>query len=305
VRSVALVAALAALVLSGCATWQTGELKVPKLPGLRFVQAGEWRIRVDEVGAGKPLVLIHGYSSTLEEWRPALPYLCKERRCILMDLPGFGLSDKREGSYTPADMATHVVSVMDALKVDSADVIAHSWGCSVALAMALAYPHKVEKMVLTGPWVYEDQLPTFMLWARVPLLGEALFTALFDQQPEMRYQEVFFEPEKHVKAEDVALMKVFLNSPGAIRGALQAARDQNFSVLEPEYPKVQNETLVLSCEQDRVALPFYGKRLAADLPNSRLEFLHKCGHVPQVELPEKYSSVVSEFLNGSSGGGDR
>ncbi len=295
--------ALGAVVLLGsCATFQTGELKVPPLPGLRFVQVGDWRIRVDEMGSGEPLVLIHGYSSTLEEWRPALPYLCQNRRCILLDLPGFGLSDKRDGDYSPAKMAEFTVAVMDAMGVQSDDVLAHSWGCSVALAMALRYPHKVNDLVLTGAWVYTDQIPTFLLWAKVPLLGEMLFTAFFDQQPEMRYQEVFNEPDKHVKVEDIALMKMFLGSPGAIRAALQAARDQRFEEQETLYKEVTNRSLLLFCEQDRVALPFYGRRLAAEMPNSHLQFLTRCGHVPQVEQPEKYGAVVLEFLDGVQGG---
>lgn len=298
-----LLAPLGVLVLlTGCATFQTGELKVPPLPGLRFVQVGDWRIRVDEMGAGEPLVLIHGYSSTLEEWRPALPYLCQNRHCILLDLPGFGLSDKREGDYSPAKMAEFTVAVLDALNVESADVVAHSWGCSVALAMALHYPHKVRDLVLTGAWVYSEQIPTFLLWAKVPVLGEMLFTAFFDQQPEMRYQEVFVEPDKHVKVEDIALMKQFLGSPGAIRAALQAARDQRFEEQENLYKEVRHRSLLLFCEQDKVALPFYGRRLAADMPNSQLQFLTRCGHVPQVEQPERYAAAVLQFLGARVGG---
>lgn len=285
------------LITSSCAQYQTGELKVPDLPGLRFVQVGDWRIRVDEIGAGEPVLLIHGYSSTLEEWRPALPSLCEGRRCILVDLPGFGLSDKREGDYSPETMARHLFGVLDALGIPSADVVGHSWGCSVALAMALEAPARVRSLVLTGAWVYYDQLPTFMLWSRLPGVGEVLYTAFFDQQPDMRYEEIFRDPAAHVREEDVDLMQHFLKSPGAIRAALQAARDQRFERLEPRYPEVRHPTLLVWCEEDRVALPHYARRLAADLPAAKLEWLTGCGHVPQVEVPEQWSRRVREFLD--------
>jgi pimeloyl-ACP methyl ester carboxylesterase len=166
----------------------------------------------------------------------------------------------------------------------------------VALSLAHAYPEKVGRLVLVGAWVYYDQLPSFILWSRVPVLGEALFTLFFAEQPEMRYKQVYFAADEHVKEEEIEVMERGLEWPGVKRAALQAARDQRLEELEPFYPEVTHETLLVWGEEDRVSFPFYARRLASDLPHARLVFVPHCGHVPFVESPSLFADLVLEFL---------
>ena len=58
------------------------------------------------------------------------------------------------------------------LGVEDAAVVAHSWGSSVALELALQAPGRVRGLALYDAWVYEEQLPAFFLWARAPGVGE-------------------------------------------------------------------------------------------------------------------------------------
>lgn len=297
-----LVVCRAALLLTAvwgfgaCASFQEGPAHIT-VKGLTFVEVDGWQIHVETVGdQGEPLVLIHGYSSALMEWHKVTPALCKRYRCILLDLPGFGWSDKREGNYSPEQMARFVFGVMDKMGVSKAHVVGHSWGASVALAMAHLRARAVGSLVLVGPWVYYDQLPTFMLWSRVPILGEFLFTAFFAQQPELRYEQIYFEPDAHVTQEHIDIMKRGLQWQGVKRAALQAARDQLLEETEKNYPNIAHPTLLVWGEQDQVADPFYAGRLQSDLGNSRLVTVPRCGHVPQMERPHLFVSHVIDFL---------
>lgn len=287
---------VAALAVAACAQYQNAPMEVPE-KDVRFVDVDGWRIRVERWGEkGSPVVLIHGYGSSLSDWKEAAPLLCADHQCLALDLPGFGWSDKYKGSYSPAHLASVVAKTMDRVGFERAHVIAHSWGSSVALALALGYPDRVESLTLTGAWVYFDQLTSFFLWARVPGLGEALFSLFFDEQPELRYRMVFSNPDRFVNYDKLDRIKKVMKLPGFKRAALQAARDQNLEDLEKDYGLVGQETLLIWGEDDVVSFPFYGRRLLGDLPHARLVILPGCGHAPQIESAEIWGRTVLEFL---------
>ena len=291
---------LTALLACSCAQWQMGPADIDVPQETRFAEVDGWRLHIRLEGDhGPPVVLLHGYSSTLFEWMSVAPAICAHHRCLLVDLPGFGWSDKREGDYSPSALAGFVLAVMQQQGFDSAHIIAHSWGAAIALALAYQHPERVRSLVLVGAWVYYEQLTSFMKWARVPGLGEFLFTLFFDEQPEMRYEQVYHEPELHVREEDVVKMKRFLKRRGVKRAALQAARDQELEKMARYYPEINHPALLIWGEEDKVSLPFYGHRLAGDLQDSQLVFLPRCGHVPHHEATMAFASHVLTFLQAS------
>jgi pimeloyl-ACP methyl ester carboxylesterase len=289
-------AALVVLGAVGCAQFQQGPFDVPE-EGVSHVEVDGFRIRYETVGAaGSPVVLLHGYGASLSDWERVAPELCARHRCLLLDLPGFGWSDKYEGDYSPRRLARFVAALMDHFGFAAAHVVAHSWGSSVALALALEAPARVTSLTLTGAWVYYAQLNSFLLWARVPALGEALYTLFFDEQPEIRYRMVFYDPEPFVEDAKIARIKRVLQLPGFKRAALQAARDQDLETLEPHYHTVTQPALLVWGAEDRVARPFFGERLVTDLPNAALKVIPHSGHAPQLETPAAWLGHVAPFL---------
>ncbi len=298
-RSLLLPLVLAAGLAAACATFQEGESDLPIPDDATFVEVVPGhRIHVKRLGdAGEWVLLLHGYSSTHVEWSRIVPTLCAGYRCILVDVPGFGWSDKKEGDYSPQHLATLMAGLLDHYGAEDAHVVAHSWGASIALAMSLQHPERVRTLALVGAWVYYEQLPTFMKWSRIPGLGEVLYTAFFDEQPEMRYEQVYFEPDRHVAQIEIDLMKRFLAREGVKRAALQAARDQRLEDLQPDYPKVAQPALLIWGSEDQVSYPFYGERLHADLPDSRLVLMPRCGHVPHHEDASGFLGHLLPFLD--------
>lgn len=289
---------IVAVSFGACAQFQKGPFEVPD-KDVQFVDVEGWRIRVQRVGTrGSPVVLIHGFGSSLSDWKEVAPRLCADHQCLMLDLPGFGWSDKYEGVYTPARLASFVLRTMDAVGFRTAHVVAHSWGSSVALALALEHPERVDSLTLTGAWVYYDQLTSFFLWARIPGLGEGLFTLFFDEQAELRYRMVYSNPHRFTDYERVERIRRVLKLPGFKRAALQAARDQNLEELEKDYGLVGQDTLLIWGEDDHVSFPFYGRRLLGDLPRAQLVVIPGSGHAPQVESAEIWGRTVLDFLAG-------
>jgi pimeloyl-ACP methyl ester carboxylesterase len=250
-------------------------------------------------GPGTPILFVHGFASNRETWTTIEPSLRAERRTIAVDLPGFGLSDRTEGDYSPAALADDLASLLDRLSVAQVDVVAHSWGCSVSLAFALRHRPRVRRMVLIGAWAFEEQIPPFFRWAREGGVGEALFELFYRERLEDRAPLGFAEGSTVPQA-TVDAIERSLDRPGTLRAALAAVRGQYFIQLERQYRTITAPTLVVYGEEDRVALPRYGARLANELADARLVIVPRAGHFPMFESAGTTRGYVRDFLGRGS-----
>ena len=307
-RSIAAWASSLALcaAAAGCASWQRpGEPLGARLDpsvGARYVHAGDGRALYTEVrgedGPGRiPVLLVHGFASNHDVWDPLEPALREGRRTINVDLPGFGWSSRTEGDYSPVALANDLDDVLAALDVPQVDVVAHSWGSSVTLALALEHPQRVRRIVLIGGWIYDEQIPPFFRWAALPGVGEMLFTAYYTERPADRFPAAFEDPSI-VSQELVDAIERSFDRPGTSRAALAAARGQRFRQLQSRYRTVQQRALLLWGVNDHVSLARFGERLSNELPHARYVGVPRAGHFPMVEAAGATRSLVREFLEG-------
>ena len=284
-----------AFLLTGCLAFHRGPM--PGEPaGATFADVDGARVRYVDVGKGPAVVLIHGFASSLETWSGVVPKLAKSHRVIALDLKGFGWTDRPAGDYSPEAQAKLVLDLLTQRGVDRAALVGHSWGASVALAAALAAPQRVTRLALYDAWAYEEQLPSFILWSRVPGVGEALFGLWYDQRPDERLAAAFYD--KRYVTEDLAeAVDRALKRPGTKAAALAAARGQRFRALQSRYREVTQPTLLLWGREDRVSLCSVGVRLAADLPNAKLTVFPSCGHFPMIEAADASTDALATFLD--------
>lgn len=154
----------------------------PRLPVTRDVAARGARIRFVEAGSGPPLVLIHDYLASRLAWDDVLPRLAAHFRVIVPDLPGFGESEKPSPSryhYGFDGFSESLVDLLAALGLGRVSVCGHAMGGAVALTMAAAHAHVVEKLVLVNPLVYPPRTDALSRLAGVPLLGPFVFKQLY------------------------------------------------------------------------------------------------------------------------------
>jgi pimeloyl-ACP methyl ester carboxylesterase len=126
-------------------------------------------IHVRSAGTGPAVVLLHGYGETGDMWAPMAIDLLHDHTVIVPDLRGLGLSSKPLGGFDKKTQAGDVVGVLDALKIDRADLVTHDIGNMVGYALAAQYPKRVTRFVLIdaplpgiGPW--EEILKNPLLW---------------------------------------------------------------------------------------------------------------------------------------------
>ena len=146
--------------------------QVPPYPAAfrtQEVQTNGATIHVRVGGSGPAVLLLHGYGETGDMWAPMAAELMRDHLVIVPDLRGLGRSSKPAGGFTKMNQAEDVSGVLDHLKIERADIVAHDIGNMVAFAFAEKHPEQVRKIVLIdapvpgiGPWEQIIQNP--LLW---------------------------------------------------------------------------------------------------------------------------------------------
>jgi pimeloyl-ACP methyl ester carboxylesterase len=253
------------------------------------------RLRFVDVGKGPPVVLIHGFASSLETWDLLIPELSKTHRVIALDLKGFGWSDRPEGDYSPLAEARLVLELLDQRGVDRAAFVGHSWGSSVTLALALVAPERVSRIALYDAWVYEEQIPTAFAMARAPGIGEMIIGLFYDQRPDERLALAFYDKDL-VSEKLVEAVERSLDRPGTAAASLASVRGQRFTEQQAKYHTIDKPTLLLWGREDVVTTVAMGERLSRDLPHARLVVYPRCGHFPMIEAKSQSNEELIKFL---------
>lgn len=177
VAAVATVAALATSALVNHRLAKKAECDNP--PSGEFLLIDGVRLHYVERGSGLPLVLLHGNGSMLEDFETSglIELASKNHRVIIFDRPGFGHSGRpRNSVWSQTAQADLIGSALAQLGVTQAVVLGHSWGASVAVALALRQPNLVQALVLASGYYYPTLRPDFLGLSApgVPIVGDIL-----------------------------------------------------------------------------------------------------------------------------------
>lgn len=295
IRASFIALALASLCSSGCLAFHTGAM--PGEPeGATFMNIDGVRVRYVDEGAGSPVVLIHGFASSLETWTAVRPSLVEHgHRVIALDLRGFGWTDRPPGDYSSESQARLVLGLLDRLGVDRAAFVGHSYGGGVTLRIALMAPERVERIALYDAWAYSGQLPAFFHVARADGIGEAMFATWYGERAEDRMALAFYD-ERFVTIELIDAVDASLRRPGTYAAALAAVRGMHYEAVEDQYRTVTQPTLLLWGREDHVTPLEIGERLSRELPGAHLVVYPGCGHFPMIEHAAQSTAELVRFL---------
>lgn len=96
----------------------------------------------------KPLLLLHALAGNSKSWLKISDELENDFRVIAPDLRGHGLTEELSGGYDTETFCLDIISLLDSLSIDTVDVVGHSLGAKIAMALAKRYPNRISKMVL-------------------------------------------------------------------------------------------------------------------------------------------------------------
>ena len=255
----------------------------------------------------KTVVLLHGggVDSALLSWRKAIEPLAEEYSVYAPDWPGYGQSEWQHGTYSVQSLVDVLDEFLKALKIENPTLIGLSMGGAAALGFALAFPDRVNRLVLVDSYGLQSKVPFYRLaywFVQVPALTRWTYAWLRKSKPLTRtsIKSIFGDPAR-VSPEIVDEVFDVIQNPemGASFYQFQVDEVQK-SRLKTCYMdqlgRVKARTLIIHGEKDYL-VPLADARMAAEkIDGAKLEIIPGCGHWPPREQPEIFNRLVMEFL---------
>jgi pimeloyl-ACP methyl ester carboxylesterase len=246
-------------------------------------------------GEGQPpLVLLHGFDSSLLEFRRLLPLLAKNRETWAIDLLGFGFNERSPDlEISPQTIKTHLYYFWKTLISQPIILVGASMGGAVALDFALSYPEIVAKLVLI------DSAGL----ANPPVLGKLMFSPLdkwatnFLANPRVREnisRTAYFD-KTFASVDACTCANLHLNCPYWSQALISFTKSGGYGAFLPKLRQINQETLVIWGENDQILGTKDADKFQKALPNNQLVWIPQCGHVPHLEKSELTAETIIKF----------
>jgi pimeloyl-ACP methyl ester carboxylesterase len=285
------------------ASWATlptdaGEVHELKTPAgvLRYYDSGD----------GPPLLFLHGSGPGVTGWRNfrgVLPKFAAHFRCLILEFPGFGVSDDF-GGHPMLTAQGAVVPFLDGLGVDRVDIVGNSMGGGVGINFAINNPDRIGRLVTIGgigttifspgpsegirllqEFTEEPTRQRLVDWLNSMVYNQSLVT---DELVEERWQ-LATDPDTLAAARRMYGKAAFAQMMAAMRNA-------DVPMPWALMHKVAAPTLLTWGRDDRVSPLDMSLIPMRTIPNAELHVFPNCGHWAMIEAKEAFESTVVSFL---------
>ncbi len=278
----------------------------PPLLRIHHVPVGRLKLSTLTMGEGPDMLLLHGLGGTKSSFFDTAAALSRTYRVHAIDLPGFGGSSKpATAPYGTPYAARAVLGAMDALEIARAHLVGNSLGGRVAIEVGLEHPERVGGLGLLSPavaFVRRDWHPVVrVLRPELGLLPHSLGRARIERQ----FWSLFADRDLvDPSVADIVVdeFERIYRSPGARLAFLASARaiylERPFGRggFYPRLSGLQPPALFVWSSHDRLIPERFRPHVERWLPGAEQVVLEGCGHVPQVERPDRTSGLLSRFF---------
>jgi pimeloyl-ACP methyl ester carboxylesterase len=278
-------------------------------PAGQFLEVDGVRLHYIERGSGEPLVLLHGNGSMIQDFESSglVDLAAKNYRVIVIDRPGFGHSSRpRNVIWTPDTQAQLIKRALDRLGVSTTIVLGHSWGASVALALALRFPDMVRGLVLASGYYYPTMRPDVLALSTpaVPVVGVVLGYTLSPIMSRLMWPLMMakiFGP-RSAPAKFDQFPKEMALRPSQIRAsaAESALMIPDAFHFEDKYAGLKMPVVIIAGEDDRlIDIDKQSARLHSNVSQSAFHHVPKNGHMIHQTATGEVMAAINE-VSGSA-----
>lgn len=265
------------LLLAGCES-----------PGKARV--GDIKMAYWTYGEGYPLVMIMGYSGTMDMWDPnVIDALSAYYKVIVFDNRGMGKTTTGTRNFTIEQFADDTAGLMDALAIDQAHVLGWSMGTEIAQELTLRHPEKVNKLILYAADCRLDMFPlspeTEEMLIDPHLSNEALLSVLFPLDWLESHRDYIYQVFSSVTE---------TSSEVNIEKQTEAMR--NWEGCCDRLSLITCPTLFITGTEDISTLPDNSRMMVNEIPNAKLVQIEGGGHGVMYQHPAEFAKVVLDFL---------
>lgn len=244
------------------------------------------------VGAGSPLILLHGFLCDSRCWRHQLSGLADQFTVVAWDAPGAGSSSDPPETFTVTDWATTLTEFLDALSIERAHVLGLSWGGMLAQELYRLFPARIDRLVLSDTYAgWKGSLTEEEAEQRRARCYRDASRLPEEVVAEWVPVEFFTNASEELSAEMAAVVADF--HPRGFRLMAKALADTDTSSV---LPTITAPTLLLWGEGDLRSPLNVAEQFHAAIPDSELEVIPDAGHVSNMERPDEFNANVRRFL---------
>jgi pimeloyl-ACP methyl ester carboxylesterase len=257
-------------------------------------------------GTGNPVLCLHGFGASLYSWRNFVTPLSQDYQLILIDLKGAGNSPKPPDShYSTQDHADLIYKFILDHDLKNLTLVGNSFGGALSLLLSIMLlekqPGRLRALIVIDPGAYKQYIPGYVKILGVPLLGAAAVYLIPARCMAKSILKLAYYDPKKITEEQIAAYAAPIALPGGKHALLETGKQiipPNIDELTAKYKDISVPTLIIWGRQDKIISPDAGVLLDQAIPNSTLNWIDECGHVPQEERPEATVPLVLSFLQG-------
>jgi pimeloyl-ACP methyl ester carboxylesterase len=273
---------------------------------LRSCVVHESRVNYVEMGQGPPVVLIHGLSGCWQNWLENIPHLARRHRVVALDLAGFGESELPNEQISIPGYGRFIDAFLGQVGIERAALVGNSMGGFIAAEAAIAHPSRVEKLVLVSAagLVRVGNARLHALERAARLFHPAMAAVLARREhlvrrPRLRRMMLYGVARHPERLSPELCFEVASGAgkPGFL-DALNAVLDYDF---RDRLPEVSVPTLIVWGRNDMIVPVSGASEYEQLIAGAKRVIFEDTGHVPMLERPARFNSLLEEFLSESRG----
>ena len=249
---------------------------------------------VHKVSGGTPILLIHGFDSSLLEFRRILPLLAENNATFAVDLLGFGFTDRVSGiQFSPTAIKTHLYYFWKTLINQPVILVGASMGGAAAIDFTLTYPEVVQKLVLIDSAGLTGGSPlTKLMFPPLDYLA-----AQFLRNPKIRQSisRAAYKNKSLASSDAQICAALHLEMPSWHLALIAFTKSGGYSSFKNKLSQIKQPTLILWGDSDNILGTVDAERFNKAIPHSKLIWISDCGHVPHLEQPQITAQHILEF----------
>ena len=241
-----------------------------------------------------PVLLLHGFDSSLMEYRRLLPLLTEHYQVWVLDLLGFGFTQRQtEIRYSPETIKTHLYHFWSETIAEPVTLIGASMGGATAIDFALTYPSAVEKLILLDSGGLTKQ----------PVIGKFLFPPLgflateFLRNLKVRQsisKTAYFDPS-FANEDALTCAALHLHCDNWNNSLISFTKSGGYGSFAESLKQLSVPSLILWGQNDKILGIKPANQFAELISDSQLLWIENCGHVPHLEKPELTAKQIINF----------
>lgn len=251
-----------------------------------FITIDNLNIFYKKAGQGDKVMFLHGWMGRADSFLPVFNYLSSNFEVYAIDFPGFGESTGPDRPWDVGDYMELTLKVFDALGIDSADIVAHSFGGRVAIMMAAEHPERVRKMVLadSAGLIPKRGLKYYLRVYRFKLCKRMYIAFTPAQQRAQRLDEFYRRYGSQDYRDAGSLRQTFTKVVNQdLRGYLHA---------------IKSPTLLVWGDMDKDTPLYMGRIMEKEIPDAGLVLFKGAGHFAYLDRLYDFNIIVRKFFEG-------